>query len=79
MDYQVALDLLKAFPAYHLRIFRKFPGFPENCSQQSEGGYVVFVDSSVFGEPCYNDLKDYAEACDLCITPFGHYLMVSSQ
>ena len=79
MDYQIALKLLKAFPACRLRIFRKFPGFPENGTQQSEGDYVVFVDSSVSGKPCYCDLKDYAEACDLSITPFGHYLMVSGQ
>jgi hypothetical protein len=77
IDFKVALKLLRAFPECHLRIFRQFSGFPEDSSK--EGEYVVFSDADLVKEPYYGELRDFAEKHDLCITPFGQYLMVSSQ
>jgi hypothetical protein len=79
MDLLAALNLVKAFPACNLRIFKQFSGFPNSFSKEAESGYVVFADPSLVNEPGYCALKDYAEACNLNITPFGQYLMISGE
>jgi hypothetical protein len=76
MDFKAALKLLEAFPECHLRIFKQFSGFPDDASK--EGGYIVFSDVSLAGEPCYCGLKDFVEEHSLSITHFGQYLMVYS-
>jgi hypothetical protein len=73
MDFETALELFKSFPACQMRIFKQFSGFPDNGDQA--GGYVVFAYASVANEPCYCELRDYAKARNLSITPFGQYLM----
>jgi hypothetical protein len=77
MDFKAALKLLEAFPECRLRLFKQFSGFPQNSSK--EGEYIVFSDLSLVKEPCYCDLRDFAEEQNLSITSFGQYLMVSSQ
>ena len=79
MDFNEALKLLKAVSAGRLRIFKQFSVFPENSSQQGLGRYVVFVDASIVKEPCHRELRDYTQACNLSIAPFGQYLIVSGQ
>jgi len=78
MDFKAALELLKAFSACNLRIYKQFAGFPASSSQESEDKYVVFVDDSVAKKTCYCGLKDFAKAHNFRITPYGQYLMVSS-
>jgi hypothetical protein len=77
LDLLAALKLLKAFPAYNLRIFKQFSGFPDSWSQEGESGYVVFADPSLVNEPCYCEFRDYAKARNLNITPFGQHIMIS--
>jgi hypothetical protein len=79
MDFKAALKILSAFSAFHLRIYKQFSGFPEAESQEGESGYVVFADASLVKNPCYCELRDFAETNNLNITPYGQYLMVSSQ
>ncbi len=79
MDFVEALKILRAFSACRLRVYRKFFGFPEYSSQEAEGEYVVFADGFLVEESCYCDLRDFAQAHNLNITPFGQYLMVSSR
>jgi hypothetical protein len=79
MDFEAALKLLKAFSACNLRIYRQFAGFPVSSSQESEGEYVVFMNASFAKESCYCRLRDFANVHNFCITPYGQYLMVSSQ
>jgi hypothetical protein len=77
MDFGEALKILSLFSGCRLRIFRQFSGFPKDNCQQSEAEYVIFADASVANELCYRELSDYAESLDLCIVPFGEFLMVS--
>jgi hypothetical protein len=77
MDFSSALKLLKAFSACRLRIFREFSGFPEDSSQQSGSGYVVFADNSIFQENYYIQLIEYAQERNLNLVPYGQYLLVS--
>jgi hypothetical protein len=79
MDFEAALKLLKAFSACNLRIYKQFAGFPESGSQESDGKYVVFIKASLAKEPCYCELRDFAESHNLNITPFEQYLMVSGK
>jgi hypothetical protein len=76
MDVRLALNLLKAFPACHLRIFKQLPGIPDSGIQINENGYEVFVGSSISEKPCFRALIDFVESSDLSITSFGHYLMI---
>ena len=77
LDFEEALKLVKAFSACHLRIYEEFPGFPKSEILESERGYVLFVEACLVKGPCYCKLRDFAEANDLSITPFGKYMMVS--
>jgi hypothetical protein len=79
MNFESALKILSTFSACHLRIYKEFSGFPEADSKEGESGYVVFADASLVKNQCYCELRDFAEANNLNITPFGQYLMVSGQ
>jgi hypothetical protein len=79
MDFLEALSLLKAFSAYKLRVFKEFAGFPVSSCRESGNEYVVFADASLAKEGCYFELRDFAEMHNLSVTPFGKYLMFSSQ
>ena len=77
MDFEAAMKLLRAFSAYNPRIYKEFSGFPDCRSQETERGYVLFVDASpkTSGDI---ELKDFGQKNNLDIAPFGKFLMVSS-
>jgi hypothetical protein len=78
MDFQLALALLKAFSAYNPKIYKQFAGFPDTGNQESEGGYVAFVDSDASMQSFFSKLEDFARANGLKIVPIGKSLMVTS-
>ncbi len=79
LDFAEALKLIKTFSACHPRIYKEFSGFPQSEILESERGYVLFVEASLSKDPCYCKLRDFAEANDLSMTPFGKYMMVSGE
>jgi len=79
MDFEAAVNLLKAFSACQPRIYKEFSGFPEDNCKESEKGYVLFVDPSLAKKTCFCELKSFAETNDLSIIPYRKYLMVSGQ
>jgi hypothetical protein len=76
MDFEAAMKLLRAFSAYNPRIYKEFSGFPDCRSQESERGYVLFVDPSP-KKPVNTELKDFGQKNNLNIVPYGKFLMVS--
>jgi hypothetical protein len=79
MDFNAAVNFLKAFSACHPRIYKEFSGFPEDNCKESEKGYVLFVDPTLTKETCFCELKNFAETNNLTITPFRKYLMLSER
>jgi hypothetical protein len=77
MNFEAAMKLLKAFSLCHPRIYKEFSGFPEDSCQETEKGYVLFVDSSLAKKNCFCELKNFAENNNLSITPYREVLMVS--
>jgi hypothetical protein len=77
MNFEEAMNFLKAFSRCNPRIYKEFSGFPECTSQETEKGYVLFVDPFLAKKNCYCDLKNFAETNNLIITPYREALMVS--
>ncbi len=77
MDFEAAMNLLKAFSVCQPRIYKEFSGFPEDSCQENEKGYVLFVDPILAKKKCFCELKDFAETNNLSITPYREVLMVS--
>ena len=77
MNFEAALNFLKAFSTCNPRIYKEFSGFPDSRSQEAESGYVLFFDASL-NSPHYFELEDFAEKNSLSIRPYGKFLMVSS-
>jgi hypothetical protein len=77
MDFEAAIKLLRAFSAYNPRIYKEFSGFPDCRSQESERGYVLFVDPSPT-KPVHAELQDFGQKNNINIVPYGKFLMVSS-
>jgi hypothetical protein len=75
MDFETSLRFLRAFSACNLRVVKQFSGFPNSGSREDKGGYVVFSDITLRNEQCYRELKNFADAHGLSVTPFGQYLM----
>jgi hypothetical protein len=79
MNFEAAMQLLKAFSACNPRIYKEFSGFPEDKCQESEKGYVLFVDPILTNKNSSCELKDFAETHNLSVTPYREVLMVSGQ
>jgi hypothetical protein len=77
MDFPAALKLMRTFSGCHPRIFKQFAGFPEASCNESQSGYVVFVDTSLAKKTCMCELEDFAETNSLSIKPFGKALMIT--
>jgi hypothetical protein len=79
MDFEAAVNLLKAFSDCQPRIYKEFSGFPEDNCQEAEKGYVLFVDPYLAKKTSFCKLKSFAETNNLSITPYRKYLMVSGR
>jgi hypothetical protein len=77
MDFEAALAFLKAFSAFNPRIYKEFPGFPEENCREVERGYVLFVDPSAAKKDSFCALEGYAKTKNLHITPYREVLMIS--
>jgi hypothetical protein len=76
MNFEAALNFLKAFSACNPRIYKEFAGFPDSSGQEAESGYVFFFHASL-NKSHYFALKDFAQKNSLSIRPYGKFLMVS--
>ena len=76
MDFADAIELVKKFPACHLKIFK---GFYEwgICDIETEG-YVILADVSSSKEPIFNQLEEYSKNHKLRVDQGQDYLIIST-
>ncbi len=67
-------EFLRAFRPFSPKVMKAFP----QIQVYAEGfeGYVLFVETKFEDEPCFNELKEFAENRNLKIEKIRGYFMI---